>query len=181
MFGTSPSLYKQTKHDLLKEIAMIKPVRIEDIRPISVYCARNTGPYDSCGAAWETLMKFAYTQKFKCKKNLMGNQARMFGISYDDPDVVAPENLRYDACITADDEITLENDIEKREISGGRYIVFLHKGPYDGLSDTYSSAYRYVLENYQIRDVPSFEQYLNRDPRRTKPENLKTEIWIPVE
>jgi AraC family transcriptional regulator len=27
---------------------------------------------------------------------------------------------------------------------------------------------------------PCFEKYLYRDPRRTKPENLRTEIWIPV-
>lgn len=27
---------------------------------------------------------------------------------------------------------------------------------------------------------PCFEIYLNRDPRKTKPENLKTEIYIPL-
>jgi AraC family transcriptional regulator len=25
-----------------------------------------------------------------------------------------------------------------------------------------------------------FEKYLNRDPRRTKPENLRTEIYVPI-
>ncbi|MEZ8051404.1 GyrI-like domain-containing protein [Vibrio sp. 1F169] len=33
---------------------------------------------------------------------------------------------------------------------------------------------------FELRDQPCFEVYLNRDPRRTKPENLKTEIYIPI-
>jgi AraC family transcriptional regulator len=30
------------------------------------------------------------------------------------------------------------------------------------------------------RERPVFEKYQNRDPHRTKPENLRTEIWVPV-
>ena len=30
-------------------------------------------------------------------------------------------------------------------------------------------------------DILPFEKYLNHDPRRTKPENLKTEIYIGIE
>ncbi len=35
--------------------------------------------------------------------------------------------------------------------------------------------------HHKLRDNPCFEIYLNRDPRRAKPENLKTEIYIPIE
>ncbi len=32
----------------------------------------------------------------------------------------------------------------------------------------------------KLREAPCFEVYLNRDPRRTKPEKLRTEIYIPI-
>jgi AraC family transcriptional regulator len=37
-----------------------------------------------------------------------------------------------------------------------------------------------VSEGVGLRDAPLFEKYLNRDPRRTKPENLRTEIYVPI-
>ena len=67
-------------------------------------------------------------------------------------------------------------------ISGGKYAVFSHKGPYTNLSDTYNAIFMEWLPDSgnELRNLPSFEIYLNRDPRRTKPENLKTEIYIPI-
>jgi AraC family transcriptional regulator len=39
----------------------------------------------------------------------------------------------------------------------------------------------YIKRNdTRLRDVPVYEKYLNRDPRRTKLENLKTLIHIPI-
>ncbi|MEZ9445435.1 GyrI-like domain-containing protein [Vibrio sp. 10N.222.54.F12] len=64
----------------------------------------------------------------------------------------------------------------------GKYAKALHKGTYEKLSEAYS----YLLlkwlpdSGFELRDQPCFEVYLNRDPRRTKPENLKTEIYIPI-
>lgn len=33
----------------------------------------------------------------------------------------------------------------------------------------------------KFRNLPCFEVYLNRDPRRTKPQNLRIEICMPIE
>jgi AraC family transcriptional regulator len=38
----------------------------------------------------------------------------------------------------------------------------------------------YPESGEKLRDLPCFDVYLNRDPRRTKPENLRTEIYVPV-
>jgi|GEM_PF-4344137 len=38
------------------------------------------------------------------------------------------------------------------------------------------------MENgIKIEERPIFEIYLNRDPRRTEPKNLKTEIYLPID
>jgi len=37
-----------------------------------------------------------------------------------------------------------------------------------------------ISNEMTIDDKPIFEKYYNRDPRRTKPENLRTEIHVPI-
>ena len=59
--------------------------------------------------------------------------------------------------------------------------MFLHKGAYENLKKTYDDIGDWIIESgVKVRDLPMFEKYLNRDPRRTKPENLKTEIYVPL-
>ena len=45
----------------------------------------------------------------------------------------------------------------------------------------YANMMDYIISHEMtIDDKPAFEKYYNRDPRRTKPENLRTEIYIPI-
>jgi AraC family transcriptional regulator len=67
-------------------------------------------------------------------------------------------------------------------IAGGKYAQFVHKGSYDSLGNTYNYAFNKWLpkSGYQLRMVPCFDLYLNKDPRRTKPENLTTVVHLPL-
>jgi AraC family transcriptional regulator len=117
-----------------------------------------------------------------CEKNSLFNQNTMvFGVSHDDPDITDVEKLRYDACISKSKDVKLEGNVEIRTIKGGNYAVFLHMGAYEKLIDTYNSIFGPWLgkNNIELRDVPCFEQYMN-SPEETAPENLLTEIYIPV-
>ena len=181
-FGLSPSAYTKQKK-MNKESIMID-VEIVDFKAVEVLCVRREGDYNvSAGKAFEALFGFAYPQKIKFKKNLLGKEARMFGIGYDDPNSVPAEKLRYDACISYDDKsVKPEGEVIAKKIEGGKYLYHLHKGAYKGLKEKYASMISYMIENgIKMADKPPFEEYLNRDPRRTKPENLKTGIYIPIE
>jgi AraC family transcriptional regulator len=181
-FDCNPSEYKKIELRA-EEYSMIEPIRVEEIEPIKVYSIRHVGDYNKIGVAFEKLMKWAYTNKIKNKKNLMGKDAYSYGIAYDDPNITDIDKLRSDACISnSDDSVELDEGIIKQDISGGKYAVFLHIGEYSKLKDTYNSIFSSYIkrDDLKLRDVPIFERYLNRDPRRTKPENLKTEIYIPL-
>lgn len=180
MFGINPTEFKEQKQYHFMEYKMLVP-EIVEIKSINVLAVRHIGDYTECGIAWEKLMKFAYTQKFKNKKNLVGKDSRRFGISYDDPNTVEISKLRYDACVTKDDDVILEDDIKEIIIEGGKYAKFLHKGSYEKLGEVYNQIFAWVIKNeIELRDIPPFDEYLNIDPRRTKPENLKTLIYIPI-
>lgn len=58
----------------------------------------------------------------------------------------------------------------------------LYKGAYEHLGMVYDTIYAQKIpqSGYTFRDEPSYERYLN-DPCNTLPEDLLTEICIPIE
>lgn len=183
VYGKTPKEYFQIiiKENIKNKI--MEPIKIENIDDTEVLFVRKEAKNytEAAGAAFEILMKFAYTNKIKYKKGLMGKNAMVFGISYDDPKLNT-KNVRFEACITWDDKtVKPEKEISSKIISGGKYAVFLHKGSYDNLEKTYQEIMVWVAKNkIELKNKPFFEKYLNRDPRRTKEENLRTEIFIPI-
>lgn len=180
-FGFSPKEF--SKKFKRGDGTMIIEPSIVTFQDIKVLYVRRTGDYMlSSAKAWEVLMSFAYFQKIKHKKNLMGKKAMMFGIGHDCPETTPSEDLRYDACISYDDtSVKPEGEIGIKSIEGGKCLRCLHKGSYEGVKDVYANMMDYIISNEMtMDDKPAFEKYYNRDPRRTKPENLKTEIYIPI-
>ncbi|MBV7330584.1 AraC family transcriptional regulator [Chloroflexi bacterium TSY] len=184
-FGVAPATYRHAKgvygaisaSQILQESEMIKPTIVE-LEPQTVLFVRKTGAYSQAASdAWGVLMEYAYSRR------LMQKETKMIGISHDSPDITDDHQLRYDACITIPEEIETEGIIGMQTIAGGTYAVFLHIGPYEHFNQTYDTIYKVWLPNSgrQLRHDPAWERYLNRDPRRTKPDNLRTEIYIPIQ
>ena len=143
----------------------------------TIIYVRRTGDYNkSAGEAWSAVCKFAFP------RGLVGRNVEFIGISYDDPDITAVDKLRYDACITVDKAVKPEGEVGVTTLKGGRYAVFLHKGPYENLKGMYQTIYKDWLpaSGIKLRNSTGFELYVD-DPDRTKPENLRTEIFVPIE
>ena len=188
-YGKTPSDFKRAGEKIYPKQKVINFDRIErkgkemDVRIVEVaeqrvLFVRKTGRYDQAAqAAWPVLMSFAYPRK------LMKKDTRMIGIGHDNPQITVEDKIRYDACITIDGEVTPDGEVGIQTIQGGLYAVYLHKGSYSGLSASYSAIISEWLpaSGKSLRNAPCWEMYLNRDPRRTKPENLRTEIYIPIE
>lgn len=187
-FGKNPTEFKKSKNLSLnskllalntqnKEVKAMQP-EIRNMPEQNVLFVRKTGRYDKAASeAWAILMGFAYSRR------LMKKETKSIGISHDCPDITPEDKIRYDACITINKDIKPEGEVGIQTISGGKYAMFLHKGSYDKLGEIYNAIFSKWLpaSGERLRDIPCFEIYLNRDPRRTKPENLKTEIYIPIE
>ncbi len=184
-FHHTPSEVRKSSIGLLNKQAKLNPTemktmqaKIKTLEEIKLISARATGAYaDSAAQAWGQMMKFAYSNK------LMKPHIKMIGISHDDPNVTQAGQIRYDACVDIDADISEHPELTRQTIQAGRFAVFLHRGPHNDLSQSYDWIFSQWLpeSDHELRDVPCFEMYLNRDPRRTKPENLKTEIYIPIQ
>jgi len=167
---------KLKKFNPITRGGIIMEIRIDNIEPMRVASVRHVGPYEECEPAWQKLCAWAGP------RGLFGPGTKMIGISYDDPEVTPPEKIRYDACITVDDAIESEGEVIIRMIPGGDYAVTTHKGPYTKLIETYSKLYgEWAPQSGRVvKAAACFEIYMN-DPEKTPPEELLTDIYIPLE
>lgn len=130
---------------------------------------------DYC-SAWMRLCQFIQEEKLP-----MG-EVMPYCIYHDDPKVTPAEKLRTDVCMVLPSFATAKGDIGFKQLAAGRYAIFLYKGPYEHLQAVYDTIYgKYIPEmECSLRDESSAERYLN-NPADTAPEELLTEIYIPVE
>jgi AraC family transcriptional regulator len=184
-FGVSPKEFREKRHVLkrddanllfnLKETDMNLEPEIRKIDEMKVIYITAIGDYNNVGPAWGRLCEFAG------RKGLFKKDTIMFGLSHDDPDVTETSKLRYDACIAVDRDVEPEGEIGVKNAGGGKYAVFVHKGPYSELNRSYNDIFRNWLpeSDYEPGDSPPIEIYLN-DSEKVKPEEVLTEICIPV-
>ena len=182
-YGISPIEYRNHKeHVIMKRTVELRPdlnviSKVETIPAQQVVYVRLSGDYpshDFCGA-WRKLYKFVYENKIE---NTMGHIC----VYHDDPKVTPTEKLRTDVCLTVTGPVVPRGEVGVKEIPAGKYAVFTYKGPYDHLYAVYNTIYAHWLPELgcALRDAPNFEKYVN-DPDHAAPEDLITEICIPVE
>ena len=157
--------------------------KIVNLKPMKVVYVQVTGSYKSkiSEKAWNALWKFAD------EKQLCNEKTEYFGIIHDDPDITEAKKCRYDACLTVDSKIKAEGKIVYKELKGGKYAVFTYKGPYEKIESKYDEIFGEWIANnvfcekpkYELADEPILEKYLN-DPEDVEPEELLTEIYVPL-
>jgi AraC family transcriptional regulator len=180
-FGTGASVhYAPGREPVFTPVSVevsAMQVEIKSAAPLQIAFVRHVGPYDEVGPTWERLMDWVG------RECLFGPQVRFLGVCWDDPDVTPPARLRYDACVTIDEPVRVqpEGDIGVRSLPVGVFAVVLHEGPYNRLNETYAALIGGWLPAYghEPGDPPSLEFYLN-DPNSTAPEDLLTEVWMPI-
>ncbi|SBS24810.1 Right origin-binding protein [Marinomonas spartinae] len=109
-------------------------------------------------------------------------KGRSFGLVYNDPKEVAPEDFRYDLAVKVTQPI-IENDegIVRKVLPGGRCAVLRHLGSRDNLDDSVRTLYGAWLPNSgeELRDAPCFFAFLNSLADVAEHE-LITDIYLPL-
>lgn len=161
-------------------------VRIKKFAPRLVAAVRHTGPYDESGPAWERLCGALGP----C--GLLSEASVAYGVSYDNPDITAPEKCRMDACVSLPPEVLEKSaelcplrqyeEIFLRHIGGEQeYAALRVKGSYSLLHPAYRSLFGmwFPQSEREPYNDPGFEIYWN-SPQNTLPADLLTEICIPL-
>ena len=148
-------------------------VRIETFDDIEVARIPHAGPYNEVGQCFERLFEWAAA--------IGAGTGRVLNISYDDPDDVAPQSLRSDACVELRTDASPPPGISLDRVGAGRYAVYTHRGYYDGIADAYGRLFGSWLpeSGEELDDRPCMEIYRN-SPLDTAPEQLLTDLCLPL-
>lgn len=113
-------------------------------------------------------------------RDLWRDCGQVTGVYYDDPSAVAAPDLRSFAGVEWRGGDTPEG-FETLDLPAGRVAVLMFKGPYATIKSGYDALFGEWLpgSGETPADVPCFEVYLN-DPRNTAPEDLLTQICLPL-
>mgnify|MGYP003069795743 CR=1 FL=1 len=182
-YGISPNQYRKNKnYTIMKPIELRPdlPLEIEEkvLALQQVIYVRLAGAYVNLdySAAWQRLWNHVR------EENLFAPEVGHLCIYHDDPKVTEPDKLRTDVCLALPRVGKPKGEVGVKEVAGGKYAIFRYRGPYLNLHAVYDTIYlKWIPERgYKLGNTPGFEKYLNH-PDHVKPEDLVTEVYIPVE
>lgn len=99
------------------------------------------------------------------------------------PDAVREANEKGTAIVEAvwpvSGTLKGSGEIKVYELPGGNMVRTLHRGPYETLESTYLTLFSWIEKRHLQITGPIREMYYN-NPNEVKPEEIMTEIMIPV-
>jgi AraC family transcriptional regulator len=150
-------------------------VEITNRPELRVAAVHHVGAYDRISEAFDRLGAIAG------QAGLFGPGASMIGVYHDDPEKTPEDKLRSDAGITIQPATKLPTGLTELKIPAGRYARATYKGPYNGLPAVWSQLKSEWLpkSGHRRGDGVAYELYRN-NPMNAKPEDLLTDIYIPL-
>jgi AraC family transcriptional regulator len=151
------------------------PVTTVTLPPLRCAAVAHAGAYMQIDKAMGRLFTVLGSQ------NLIKPDQKMFAVFLDDPDLVAVDRLRSQACSPVAANVALAAPLDEAVLRGGLYAKLRYKGPYADMKE----AYRWLLgvwlpnSGHEADDAPVFEVYLN-SPVDVPPTDLVTDIHLPL-
>ncbi len=143
-----------------------------DMDAMTVVYIEKKGPYGETGKTMEELLGLMKGKELKMRNAPMA-------CYYDDPNTVDPKETRYEVLSQFVGEFKGDKDLKVKEIPAQKMAKMLYVGPYEKCEPAYKEMYGWIAENNYEPCGPSFERYLN-DPSKVTPEELQTEILVPI-
>lgn len=148
---------------------------IKQVKPFTYCCLAHKGPLTDMGQVIMPFMQAMQTQGL-----FAGVRGPMIGVYYNAPGEVKPEELSWEVGFVTAPEAAPQAPIEKKEWKHATVAAAVHAGPYEKIGETYARLGQWIKsQGYKVCG-PTLDRYLN-NPMQVKPEELRTEIWIPVE
>lgn len=191
-FGVSPSEFRELnptaaaylihrRFMFQRKEPMMQPIEIRTLPAMQVLYARATELMTS--PAFQTANQEAFGKLMGAlgASGLMAQMQHCVAIYPDEVEV--GKTARFDAgAIFAEGQVpTAPEGLAYQTLAGGRWAVFRHVGPYDTLWQTWQAAYRDWLptSGAELRNTVPYEAYVD-DPSQVAPEQLRTDICIPI-
>lgn len=180
--GVSPAGFRELGAQVSNELhhsagaSTMYPVAIETLPPARAAGVLHRGPPIDIGRAFQTLGGLMFA------RSLFPHALGMVAVYHDAPGARPDAELRsHAAVLIAEGFPAGVEGLEYFDLVGGRHAVMQHKGPYATLGAAWEWLYGKWLpqSGEEPRDAPPLEFYVN-DPRTTAPDQLRTDIRVPL-
>jgi AraC family transcriptional regulator len=158
------------------------------IEPMRVAYLRHVGPYEGVGQTWNDLAARLSAGKQVRKRSVL------IGIVHDNSSVTPASELRYDTCVTVDEEYEPKKPVAVQTIAGGDYAVAVAKncpvgkatGAFPKVRDAFHHLYGKWLarSSRELRPAPSFMVFKfvgARDAVAPKKRRMDVHIHVPLQ
>jgi len=168
------ALLKQSEKELMK-MALSEPI-IKDVPALRVVSKREKGSY---GETISRLIGELCEMLFRPvnQKNLVKMSGPVMAIYHDQE--YKEKDADIEVAIPITGRIEVDGGVEVKNLPPARVLAVVHKGSYETLHLTYKDLYEYMMKNGMEFAGPGRELYLS-DPCKTAPEELLTEIQVPI-
>lgn len=143
--------------------------------PMTLTGIQRLGSYDRAPfEAWQALHEFLSERGNGC------NGLARIGIPLDWPEITPAKLRRYEACVAAD--VAPEGRAFRKQIGGGTYAVFRHRGAHASLQDAHEAIfwYWYPQSGVTLGEGAAFHRFLDAACDPADASDASTEIYIPV-
>ncbi len=164
----SAALYTQ------EEAPEKKFASVKEVSPFSYCCIPHKGPFTDIEGIIGQLMQAIQEQK-------VAPAGPMIGVYYNSPYMVKPEELEWEMGFPVSSKTEVKAPLEKKEWKSTLVVSAIHKGAYEEVAKTYYKMLEWIKENKLTLAGPALERYLTTPTPDTKPEDLRSEIWIPCQ
>jgi AraC family transcriptional regulator len=149
-------------------------VLVQDREPMRLLTVAHSGPAHEIGKAFDKLVAWAGPRA------LLRPSAQGVAVYLDDMGASPSEEQRALAGLTVDEDVEGDDAVSIHIVPGGPHAMILYQGPYAKIGQAYNQLYKWLAaKNQEPANAPMFEVNLN-NPRNTPPDELLTEICVPL-
>ncbi len=153
---------------------------IRELNERTVACVAYVGNY--IGNAQIFARLFDKLSRWAGPKGLMGSETLLLSAYQDDPETTPPDELTLQCCMTVPDDAEVEEEIEKKKLPGGKYVVMRAElTSAEEYGPAWAALGEWMKENNQDIDMtrPSYEFYLNNPDEHPEKHHI-VEICMSV-
>ncbi|HMA53664.1 MAG TPA: GyrI-like domain-containing protein [Acidobacteriota bacterium] len=149
-------------------------VTIKEVKPFP-YCAiSHKGPYTDMGTVIGELVGAMQAQGLFARI-----RGPMIGVYFNSPAATPPEELSWEAGFIVEAQTTTRPPLMKKDWAYRTVAAAVSVGPYEKSGAAIGTIMAWIAAQGYEADGPVLERYLDQNPESVKPEELRTEIWIP--
>jgi AraC family transcriptional regulator len=148
------------------------PIAVQKTEAFAIVCLEEKGPFDRLQEAIGRLVQEMQAQNIIPAGPLLG-------IYYNSPDQVNAQDLRWEVGFPVTAQALVQPPLMKKEWGYTESAVCLHQGAYEETGTTIAKILDWMDDNGYEPAGPIMERYLDMNPEELRPEQRKTEVWVP--